>query len=152
MVGAHHLRRVSELLRATVRRTMRVAVTGANGLLGGGVVSLLAGKHQLLALDRVACCIPAGPYAWADADLGDGRSVEAALLGFGAEAVLHAGAVTDVDGCERDPEQAWRVNVGGTEQVARACRTLGARLVAISTDYVFDGEAGPYSEESIPNP
>jgi dTDP-4-dehydrorhamnose reductase len=57
-----------------------------------------------------------------------------------------------VDGCERDPELAWRVNVGGSEQVARACRALGARLVAVSTDYVFDGEAGPYSEEDVPNP
>ncbi len=131
---------------------MRVAVTGANGLLGGEVVSLLAGRHEVLALGLGACRLPSGPHTWADADLGDGRSVEAALRGFRAEAVLHAGAMTDVDGCERDPEQAWRVNVGGTEQVARACRALRARLVAISTDYVFDGEAGPYGEESLPNP
>jgi dTDP-4-dehydrorhamnose reductase len=89
---------------------------------------------------------------WADVDLGDGGSVERALLAFRAEAVLHAGAATDVDGCERDPLLAWRVNVGGSEQVARACRALGARLVAISTDYVFDGEAGPYGEEERPNP
>jgi dTDP-4-dehydrorhamnose reductase len=131
---------------------MKVAVTGAHGLLGGEVVALLAENHRVLALDLGSCPLPAGPYVTAQADLGDGRSVEAALLAFGAEAVLHAGAMTDVDGCERDPERAWRVNVGGTEQVARACRVLGARLVAISTDYVFDGEAGPYDEESIPNP
>jgi dTDP-4-dehydrorhamnose reductase len=56
-----------------------------------------------------------------------------------------------VDACERDPLLAWRVNVGGTEQVARACRALGARLLAVSTDYVFDGQAGPYSEEDRPN-
>ncbi len=131
---------------------MRVAVTGANGLLGGEAVAQLAGRHEVLALGRGACRLPEGPYRWADADLGDGRSVEAALLAFRPEAVLHAGAATDVDACERDPELAWRVNVGGTEQVARACRTLGARLVAVSTDYVFDGEAGPYSEEDVPNP
>lgn len=131
---------------------MRVAVTGANGLLGGEAVARLAGRHEVLAVGRGACRLPPGPYAWRDADLGDGRSVEAALLEFRAEAVLHAGAATDVDGCEREPELAWRVNVGGTEQVARACRALRARLVAVSTDYVFDGERGPYSEDDVPNP
>ena len=131
---------------------MRVAVTGANGLLGGEAVALLAGRHDVLALGRGPCRLPPGPYRFVEADLGDGRSVEAALREFRAEAVLHAGAATDVDGCERDPALAWRVNVGGTEQVARACAALGARLVAVSTDYVFDGRAGPYSEEDVPNP
>jgi dTDP-4-dehydrorhamnose reductase len=131
---------------------VRIAVTGANGLVGGEAVALLDGRHEVLAVGRGACRLPRGGYRWADADLGDGRSVEAALREFAAEAVLHAGAMTDVDGCERDPGAAWRVNVGGSEQVARACRALGARLVAVSTDYVFDGEAGPYREEDVPNP
>lgn len=131
---------------------MRVAVTGANGLLGGEAVDLLAHRHEVLALSRGPCRLPPGRYRWADADLGDGRSVEAALLAFRAEAVLHAGAMTDVDACEREPDRAWRINVGGSEQVARACRALGARLAAVSTDYVFDGEAGPYAEDAVPNP
>jgi dTDP-4-dehydrorhamnose reductase len=131
---------------------VRVAVTGANGLLGGAAVAQLAGQHEVLAIGRGACRLPPGAFTWADADLGDGRSVEAVLREFCAEAVLHAGAMTDVDGCERDPEAAWRVNVGGAEQVARACRALRARLVAVSTDYVFDGEAGPYGEGDVPNP
>jgi len=131
---------------------VRVAVTGANGLLGGEAVLQLAGRHEVLALGRGPCRLPPGPFVWRDADLGDGESVEAALREFGAQAVLHAGAATDVDACERDPELAWRVNVDGTEQVARACRALDARLVAVSTDYVFDGDAGPYSEDAVPNP
>jgi dTDP-4-dehydrorhamnose reductase len=131
---------------------VRIAVTGANGLVGGEAVALLDGGHDVLAIGRGACRLQPGRFRWADADLGDGRSVEAALRDFRAEAVLHAGAMTDVDGCERDPDAAWRVNVGGSEQVARATRALGARLVAVSTDYVFDGEAGPYREEDLPNP
>ena len=147
---------------------MKVAVTGANGLLGGAAVAQLSparastgsaragspagARHEVLAIGRGASRLAPGAYTWADADLGDGRSVEAALLAFRPDAVLHAGAATDVDACERDPELAWRVNVGGTEQVARACRALGARLVAVSTDYVFDGEAGPYGEDDVPNP
>jgi dTDP-4-dehydrorhamnose reductase len=129
-----------------------VAVTGANGLLGGDAVALLAGRHEVLALGRGSCRLPPAACAWADADLGDGRSVEAALRDFRPDAVLHAGAMTDVDACERDAERAWRTNVGGTEQVARAARALGARLVAVSTDYVFDGAAGPYGEDDLPNP
>jgi dTDP-4-dehydrorhamnose reductase len=131
---------------------MKVAVTGANGLLGGEAVALLAGRHEVLGLGRGPCRLPPGDRAWATVDLGDGRSAFEALRAFGAQAVLHAGAMTDVDGCERDPERAWAVNVGGSEQVARACRALPARLVAVSTDYVFDGAAGPYAEEDLPNP
>ncbi len=131
---------------------MKVAVTGANGMLGGEAVARLSGRHEVLALGLGPGRPPEGTYRWVEADLGDGVSVERALVDFGAGAVLHAGAVTDVDGCEKDPATAWRVNCGGTEQVARACRALGARLVAVSTDYVFDGACGPYSEDDLPNP
>jgi len=130
---------------------VRVAVTGANGMLGGEVVAQLAGRHEVLALGLGPGRPPEGDYRWFEADLGDGKSVESALLEFGAQAVLHAGAVTDVDGCEREPDLAWRVNTGGTQQVARACRRLGARLVTVSTDYVFDGASGPYGEDDLPN-
>ena len=133
-------------------KVRRVAVTGANGLLGGAAVAQLAGRCAVLAVGRGPCRIPGGAFAYADADLGDGRTVEQALLAFRPDAVLHAGAMTDVDGCERDPEEAWRVNVGGSAHVARACRALGARLVAVSTDYVFDGTRGGYSEDDLPNP
>ena len=104
---------------------MRVAITGANGLLGGEAVAQAAGAHEVLAIGRGPCRLPPGRYAWASADLADGRSLEAALLAFRPEAVLHAGAATDVDGCEREPALAWRTNVGGTEQAARACAALG---------------------------
>ncbi len=133
-------------------RAARVAITGANGLLGGAAVAQAAATHDVLAIGRGPCRLPPGRYAWADADLGDGCSVEEALLRFRPDAVLHAGAMTDVDACERDPDAAWRANVGGTEQVARACRGIRARLVAVSTDYVFDGAAGPYGEDDVPNP
>jgi dTDP-4-dehydrorhamnose reductase len=130
---------------------VRVAVTGGNGLVGAeSVARLLAGGHEVLALGRGSSRLGPGPR-WAEVDLGDGRAV-AALRAFRAEAVLHAGALTDVDACERDPERATRVNAGGTEEVARACAELGARLVAVSTDYVFDGRAGPYGEDDVPAP
>jgi dTDP-4-dehydrorhamnose reductase len=131
---------------------VRVAITGANGLLGAEAVAALLGRHEVLAIGRGPCRLPPGPYTWSEVDLGDGEALEAALRTFGAQAVLHAGAATDVDGCEAEPDTSWRVNVGACRQAARACRALGARLVAVSTDYVFDGTAGPYGEDDIPNP
>lgn len=131
---------------------MRLAITGANGLIGGEAVAQAAGVHQVLALGRGPCRLPPGPYRYQAVDLADGAATEAALLASGAEAVLHAGALTDVDACERDPALAWRVNAGGTAAVARACAALGARLLALSTDYVFAGTAGPYAEGDAPAP
>lgn len=156
---------------------MRIAITGANGLLGGAAVGLLTqppldshpahaerggaaaesrgapptGHPEVLALGRGPCRLPAGRYLWAPADLGAGETARA-LRAFRPTHVLHCAAATDVDGCERDPVMAWKANVDGTAEVALACRELGARLVAVSTDYVFDGEAGPYGEDDRPNP
>jgi len=130
---------------------VRIAVTGANGLIGGEAVALLE-QHEVLALGKGPCRLRPGPYTYVSADLGERGPTATALAGFRAEAVLHAGALTDVDACERDPDLAWRVNAEGTAEVARTCASLGARLVALSTDYVFDGDAGPYAEDDLPNP
>jgi dTDP-4-dehydrorhamnose reductase len=67
-------------------------------------------------------------------------------------AVIHAAAETNVDKCETQKERALNVNVKGTQNVAEACDEVGAKLVHISTDYVFDGEKGHYKEEDKPNP
>ncbi|HEY6085484.1 MAG TPA: dTDP-4-dehydrorhamnose reductase, partial [Nitrospira sp.] len=69
------------------------------------------------------------------------------------EVVLHAGAYTNVDGAEREPDRARAINAAGTAAVARAAQRIHARLIYISTDYVFDGKKTvPYSEEDDPNP
>ena len=67
-------------------------------------------------------------------------------------AVLHTAAMTNVDACELDPELAYAVNVEGTKHVARAARDVGAKLIAVSSDYVFSGERGPYDEEDAVGP
>jgi len=69
------------------------------------------------------------------------------------EAIIHAASLTDVDACERDPAEAFRVNAQGTHRVADAAAKVGARLVYLSTDYVFDGaKAEPYTESDPVNP
>lgn len=66
--------------------------------------------------------------------------------------IIDAHALHDVDYCETHPEEAWRVNVEGTKNVAEACKRIGAKLVYMSTDYIFDGRKLKYTEKDKPNP
>jgi dTDP-4-dehydrorhamnose reductase len=67
-------------------------------------------------------------------------------------AVVHTAAMTDVDDAERRRDEAWAINADGTANVARACAARGVHLVYLSTEYVFDGEDGPYAEDAPTNP
>jgi dTDP-4-dehydrorhamnose reductase len=118
---------------------VRIVITGAQGQLGTDLRQILRG-HQLTALD-----LPA--FDLTDPDCGR-AVVEAA-----PEVVIHAGAYTDVDGAEGNPGLAMAVNAEGTERVACAAAKTGARLIYISTDYVFDGlGTRPYVESDPANP
>jgi len=113
---------------------VRVLVTGAGGQLGRELVAAFAG-HEVVARDR------------AGLDVADRDRVLAAITEARPDAVVHAAAWTDVDGCEGDADRAWRVNALGTRHVAQAARLVGSRVCHVSTDYVFDGAAGrPYTE------
>lgn len=118
---------------------MRILITGADGQLGQALQRVLTG-HRIL------------PAVWPAFDLLKSEA-EQSVLEARPDAVIHAAAYTDVDGAEREPETAMAVNAEGTERVARAAAKAGARLLYISTDYVFDGRKGaPYVETDAPNP
>ena len=86
-------------------------------------------------------------------DITDSHAVRALFAEWQPELVFHGAAYTNVDGCERDPDLAYKVNALGTWAVASAAETVGAALVAISTDFVFDGtKTSPYTEFDAPNP
>lgn len=86
-------------------------------------------------------------------DITDPPAVRAMLTSVRPDLVLHGAALTNVDGCERDPDLAFKINALGTWAVASAAEEVGAALVAISTDFVFDGTKGePYTEFDAPNP
>ncbi len=113
---------------------MRIAITGTGGQLGSALLSQLSSAHEIIAFDhsRLELTSPA--------------AVEQ-LLASDAELVIHPAAYTNVDGCARDPELAYRTNGLGTKYVALACRRLNAPLIYISTNEVFDGAADqPYRE------
>jgi dTDP-4-dehydrorhamnose reductase len=110
---------------------LRILVTGAGGQLGHDVAKAFAAEahHEVVATTRN------------ELDLADRDSILGAITTVEPDAVVHAGAWTAVDACEGDPDLAFRVNALGTRHVQQACHVVGARLVYVSTDYVFDGTA-----------
>ncbi|RKH68611.1 SDR family oxidoreductase [Corallococcus aberystwythensis] len=131
---------------------MRFVVTGANGLVGSRVCEQLTGRgHEVVGLGR-GPRRTGGTHGYVEVDLTREPDVAAAIAQARPEAVIHPASMTEVDACEKDPDAAYAANVHATAAVARAARAAGAHLVHVSTDYVFDGDAGPYSEEALPNP
>jgi dTDP-4-dehydrorhamnose reductase len=88
-----------------------------------------------------------------EVDISDAVGVDQAVAAFSPEVIIHAAAMTQVDGCEEDADKAFRVNALGSANVARAASRHGARIIALSTDYVFAGTLGrPYHEFDLPAP
>ena len=119
---------------------MRWCVLGAKGMLGQDAVAVLAAAgHEVTGYDRV------------DVDITDLDATRRAVSGF--DVVLNAAAYTAVDDAETAESAAFAVNAVGAAVVARAARSAGARLVHVSTDYVFDGDADvAYAEGAMPAP
>jgi dTDP-4-dehydrorhamnose reductase len=119
---------------------MRIVITGHKGQLGRALQEVLKGQI-LFGLD-----LP-------QHDITDRQATAQAIVDFAPQVVIHAAAMTDVDGCERDPDAAYRINGLGTQNVALACQKCGAAMVYVSTNEVFDGTKGePYLEFDQPNP
>lgn len=133
----------------------RVLVTGGNGLLGTKTVQLLLnqGRRPVSAsLETVATNRDIGEFPYFQFDITDESSVRGLVDRTEPGAVVHTAAFTAVDACETQRDTCWRVNVDGTAYLARSCEERGIRLVYVSTEYVFDGENGPYSEDDPTRP
>lgn len=130
----------------------RLLVTGGSGFIGGHVLAAAASAGwQAVNADRAEIGHVAG-VDFLSLDIVDEAAVAAAARDAHPDAVIHCAAIGDVDQSEREPELAWRVNVDGTANIARAAARLGARLVFLSTSTIFDGQAGRYREDDPPHP
>ncbi len=119
---------------------MRILLIGKTGQLGGDLLRNGAG-HEIVAPDR------------SELDVERRESVEEAVRRYGPDAVINTAAFHNVPLCESDPAAAFRINCVAVRDLALACRSAGAWLVTLSTDYVFGGEKGrPYAEDDPPSP
>jgi len=115
---------------------MSVLITGAKGMLGRTLL------HELRTFELIPTDI--------ETDITDRVQIDAALATYRPDCVIHCAAMTAVDRCESEREQAFQINALGSENVARACTRHNARLIAISTDYVFSGDSPrPYAETDL---
>ena len=133
---------------------MRVLIIGATGLLGRDLCARLAECHDLTGWAR-RTPTAASPEVrrMESVEIADREAVLHAMGRVHPDAVIHTAAMSDVDACERDPASACHINVVGTENIALGCRQTGAFLMAISTDYVFDGALSrPYQERDPAHP
>ena len=116
---------------------MKILITGSNGMLGHDLIKVLDESHELILTNSKTL------------DITDETQVMDFICDKNPDMVINSAAYTDVDGCEENPELAYKVNGDGVEYLALACKKIDASLVHISTDYVFDGlSREPISEDA----
>ncbi len=133
----------------------RILICGSNGLLGQRLAQMLSRKteyevlntshHRTFVFDHQL-------FDYTQLDITKKGDVKSLVSSFQPTVILNAAAATNVDWCETHREQAWNVNVVGMENLIEAAKRVNAKIIHVSTDYVFDGREGPYTEDDRPNP
>ena len=133
---------------------MTIMLTGASGLLGRKILeNLEKRKDKVIAIYNRNPITPRSPNILAiRLDFSKTIELEDLIMKNKPEIIIHTAALTNVDECEVDKEKAWRINVEATRSIVRAAKVVKSYIVYVSTDYVFDGEKGLYTERDLPNP
>lgn len=133
---------------------MKLLLTGANGLLGQKLVALLQKEKEieLLATSRGAARFPNQNIPYQSLDIENRQEVQEIVGRFRPDAIIHTAAMTNVDTCEQDREGCRSANVTAVEYLIEAAEVVQAFFVHLSTDFIFSGDSGPYSEEAEARP
>ncbi|NTV46739.1 MAG: SDR family oxidoreductase [Chlorobiales bacterium] len=133
----------------------RVLITGANGLLGQKLIDCFAADKSF---DLLGTSRQKEPYnetasfGYVALDTTDRGAVKELIWNFEPDYIINAGAFTNVDACEREKEASWKANVTAVENLVAGARLVKAKVIHVSSDYIFDGKNGPYDEAAPPNP
>ncbi len=133
----------------------RVLVCGSNGLLGQRLALVLDGESEYEVLHTShhrSFVSEQNLFDYTQLDISNRSDVKSLISSYRPDIVLNAAAMANVDHCEKEREQAWKMNVTGVEHLVEVCRRIDAKLIHVSTDYVFDGKLGNYKEEDRANP
>ena len=127
---------------------MKIVITGSKGQLGNSLSELLKNDNSPIgSIPSCYKCCEIVPVDVDELDISDSAAVDGFIKANGPDLIINCAAMTNVDGCESEPELAERINALGPENLARAAAECGAKLVHVSTDYVFRGDAKtPYVE------
>lgn len=136
---------------------MKILITGANGLLGQKLISLIADSQEL---EDLLVATSKGPnrnpqkkyYEYRSLDITNKIEVSEVMDQCRPDVVINTAAMTNVDQCEAEKENCWNLNVNAVQHLIQACEMNDCKLIHLSTDFIFDGLAGPYDEEAAPNP
>ena len=133
----------------------KILITGSNGLLGQKLIKQLVNSHEFDFLATSSGENRVTSYAgfkYQTLDITDAQQVNAVLTKFKPDFVINTAAMTNVDACESAKEDCWKINVDAVSFLLEGCKEINAQLIHLSTDFIFDGENGPYSENDSPNP
>lgn len=133
----------------------KVLITGSNGLLGQKLIYQLVGypDFQVFATSRGENrTLLQKRYEYIPLDITDEKEVEETFEHVKPDIVINTAAMTNVDACEDDKEGCWNLNVEAVRYLADACEKYNSHLIHVSTDFIFDGEDGPYDEKAVAKP
>ena len=133
----------------------RILVTGSNGLLGQKLTDLCLSDPEVV-LIATSKGINRHPlkksYIYEDMDILDANQIESVVIKHKPDVIINTAAMTNVDACENDQQNCFALNVGAVKNLIDSCERHDIQLIHLSTDFIFDGENGPYTEEDVPNP
>lgn len=131
---------------------MRLLITGVSGMLGHRLAIEATQNDYEVFGTYLSHPVKIKNCQTLPLEITSSPEVENALKKIRPDIVIHTAALTNVDYCEENPEEAFKINAQGSKILCQFCLEKGIKVVYISTDFVFDGERGLYSEEDLPNP
>ncbi|MEP5614318.1 MAG: NAD(P)-dependent oxidoreductase, partial [Cyclobacteriaceae bacterium] len=133
---------------------MKILITGANGLLGQKLIEHyeVDPMIEVIATGKGANRNREGSYKYLSLDITSEAEVSSVIETSLPDVVINTAAMTNVDACEMEKDACWDLNVKAVEYLIKACEASGSKLIHLSTDFIFDGENGPYEEDDWTNP